>query len=367
MKNGNTQAANYFSQKFDMDIPPYTVMYLKKSHQKRLENTPECKETSREVTRNARKKGKGGKKKYTEEQKRQIVEYSLRHGSKEAAAHFSRVLNISVPVNTVFALTTLYRRSKKIAPRRVFKPRIRYSRAQREAIGRYSVVHGNTKTARYFSKLYGHDVSVQTVASIKYSYKKLHPGNDVEVTNDRNVLAEDTGENGQNAFGVLKKEVVTVPSGNGQNEFDVLKKEGVTMPSENVLNAFDVLKKGVATPSENENGQNASDLKKERVKSSKVSTKPNYKTSTNRKEYQGSKPKRKRNKRYTTEQRNQMAEYSIKYGVSNAAEHFSKLFGYRVPETTITVYKSLFQRTGKTNFETCKRNDHLPIKNGTDA
>ena len=169
--NGNAQAADYFSQMYGKNIAPYTVAHLKKCYLSIKENTSESNNDTNFDLDSAIKKRRHRKRKYTEDQKRQIVEYCIKHGSTEAAAHFSQVLNMPVPVNTVLALRTPYKKGKHILSKQAVGPRYRYSHSQREAIWRYSVKHGTTETARHFSRVFGHTVAVQTVASIKYSYK----------------------------------------------------------------------------------------------------------------------------------------------------------------------------------------------------
>ena len=53
-----------------------------------------------------------------------------------------------------------------------------------------------------------------------------------------------------------------------------------------------------------------------------------------------------------------MAEYSIKYGVAKAVEYFSKLFGRRVPEGTITVYRYLYRKKEKSDAECAALKEH---------
>ena len=240
IKYGNAQAAVYFSRVFGLPIPQGTVRNIKNRYQQTKDPMGQsgeiCRFGGNNVKGTAEKCNtrKPYKSKYTEEQRRDIAEYSIKHGNAEAATHFSQVLNRTVPINTVLTLKAIYRKKRRMkdaaaaeslgheqkggfhGDRRRMRTRFRtaqdgsevdehvshterppaakqtkastmrclqsrgrrrriynkYTQAQKRQIAEYSNKYGAYAAARVFSRTLGCDIPPASVAYIRSKYNR---------------------------------------------------------------------------------------------------------------------------------------------------------------------------------------------------
>ena len=156
--------------------------------------------------------------KYTDELKKEIAEYSIKHGNRQAVAHFSRMLNTTVPMNTVLTLKYMYRKKMRMAAGYTryghlqspsyfsnkdtseidsyfgssYRPNVelpsknisnsvtanrkrvynKYTQAQRREMAEYSTKYGTYAASKYFSKILGTDVPAASIAHMRSKYNK---------------------------------------------------------------------------------------------------------------------------------------------------------------------------------------------------
>ena len=122
--------------------------------------------------------GHSGRIKYTDEQKREMVQYGLEHGPAKTAQEFSIRLKMPVSESTVRVALKAYHLSQEgkdsPMPKVYHKPVTynKYTMEQKNEIAQYAIQHGPSKTARDFSLKWGLRMGESFVRSTVRQFKK---------------------------------------------------------------------------------------------------------------------------------------------------------------------------------------------------
>ncbi|KAK9510095.1 hypothetical protein O3M35_004951 [Rhynocoris fuscipes] len=123
-------------------------------------------------TRMARQR-RGNYNKYPDELRERMASYALKHGSQEAAKHFSTVLGIQVNDSTI---------------RNLVKSRTRFGLTQRQEIAKYAIEKGIAEAAKHFSSTLNVTVSHYLIRRFISLYGPKRP----HCKKNRNKMKKDT-------------------------------------------------------------------------------------------------------------------------------------------------------------------------------
>ena len=219
-----------------------------------------------------------------------------------------------------------------------------FTNEQRIQVAKYSIANGNAQATDYFFQMYGKSIAPYTVAHLKKCYlnsKENTSGsnNDINFDLDRAIKKR------------RHRKRITVKSSTKTNQIN--SDDDIFTDAQKSQIAVYALNNGTDKTVKHFSKLYDQPLPADAVEAIKCSY-----SNEDRERHTGVSKVRKRNPNYTSEQRIQMAEYSIKYGVTKAVEYFSKLFGRGVPEGTISVYKSLYRKKEERDAECAALKEH---------
>ena len=289
-----------------------------------------------------------------ESTKAEIIRYCLKYGTSKTAETFTQKLGKMVSNQTVWRLMKTYldgngfgdteQITRKSEP--VGEPRL--TPEQQKQVAKYAIKYGTTEATDYFSRIFGRPIGRDTIARLKQRYQQLRDWT-TEISMHEDDSQEVSGKRKQYRSKYsreLKNQIAeySIKYGNSAAAFHFSRLLNTKVPVNTVLALKYIYRKerGVADkrprlhrgpnyPSENipENGNYF----------------PTTMEPTSSDNYPSVGPARRRvYNKYTQTQRKQMAEFSSKYGVDAAVQHFSQLLGTDVPAATIAYIRSKYNK-----------------------
>ena len=284
--------------------------------------------------------------------KSEIVKHCLKYGTKQTAEVFSEKLGKIVSNQTVWRLMKTYldgNGSGVTGPRTAKyesegEPRL--TPEQQKQVAKYAIRYGTNEASDYFSAIFGRPIGRNSVGRLKQRYQQLRYWTiENSVCEDDNQRPQGQRKTYKSKYSrELKNQIAeySIKYGNAAAASHFSRLLNTKVP----INTVFALKHAYRKHSQEEHGQVYHRVK---TYSSHSSENDSYFTanmdtaSSNNYPTSSSNRKRVYNK-YTQSQREQMAEYSTKYGINAAVEYFSRMLGTDVPAGTIAFIRARYNK-----------------------
>ena len=289
-----------------------------------------------------------------ESTKAEIIRYCLKYGTSKTAEAFTQKLGKMVSNQTVWRLMKTYLdgngfgETEHITGKYETAGEPRLTPEQQKQVAKYAIKYGTTEATDYFSRIFGRSIGRDTIARLKQRYQQLRDWT-TEISMHENDNQEAQGKRKQYRSKYsreLKNQIAeySIKYGNSAAALHFSRLLNTKVPVNTVLALKYIYRKerGVADkrPRHHRTPNYPSENIPEHSNYFPTTMEP-----TSSDNYPTIGPARRRvYNKYTQTQRKQMAEYSSKYGVDAAVQHFSQLLGTDVPAATIAYIRSKYNK-----------------------